>query len=78
MFGDIVSMGIEFSLRTFKSLYLFVGGLDLIMLIYFKNFPLPDTKWIKNRTINDSFAGFCTSQNYLVSGEIFFLKHEFK
>jgi hypothetical protein len=44
MFGDIVSMGIEFFLRTFKSLHLFVGGLDLIMLIYFKNFPSPDAK----------------------------------
>jgi hypothetical protein len=44
MFGDIVSIGIHFPFRTFKRLNLFVGDLDLIMLIYFKNFLSIDAK----------------------------------
>src|SRR5664280_285244 len=77
-FGDIVSIGINFPFRTFKSLNLFVGDLDLIMLIYFKNFPSPDAKWIGNRAINYVFAGFYTGHNYLVPGVKFFLKYRFK
>ena len=48
------------------------------MLIYFKNFPSPDAKWIGNRAINYVFAGFYTGHNYLVPGVKFFLKYRFK
>jgi len=45
MFGDIVSIETDFSLKTFKSLQLFDLELNFIIPIYLKNFPALDTKW---------------------------------